>query len=110
MGESAKVLGQLDVPATTLTDVYTVPASTQTTISSLLICNRTGSTKTFRASIAVGGIGDDPKQYIYYDVTLLKNDTFAATLGLTMAAGDIFRAYASAAGLSFSLYGVEYTV
>lgn len=109
MGEAAKVLGQVEAPATTLTDLYTVPASTQTTVSSLVICNRTNSSKTFRVSVAVANLADTLKQYIYYDVTVMRNDTFIATIGLTLAATDRVRVYASAVGLSFSLYGVEYT-
>lgn len=107
MAESLKVLAQLDVPAA-LTTLYTVPALTQATVSSLVICNRSASSRTFRVSIAVAGAADDPKQYLYYDVTLTKNNTFAATLGLTLGAGDVVRVGASAVGsLSASLYGIE---
>lgn len=107
MAEALKVLGQLDVPAS-LTALYTVPALTQATISSLLICNRTNASRTFRVSIAIAGASDDVKQYIYFDVTLTRNNTFAATLGLTLGAGDVVRVLASAASsLSATLYGVE---
>lgn len=107
MAEVLKVLGQLDCPATTLTALYTVPALTSTVLSSLVIANRTSASRTFRVSIRVAGAADDPKQYLYYDVTLVKNDTFVATLGLTLGAGDIVSVYASATGLSFSAYGTE---
>ena len=36
MADAIKVLGQLDVSATTITTLYTVPDLTQTTISSLV--------------------------------------------------------------------------
>jgi hypothetical protein len=109
MAEALKVLGQLDCPATTLTDLYTVPALTSVTVSSIVVCNRTSSSKTFRLTVAPAGAADDPKHYIYYDLTVLKNDTFIATVGLTLAAAAKMRAYASAIGLSFSLFGVEVT-
>jgi hypothetical protein len=58
-------------------------------------------------SVAPGGAGDSLEQYIYYDVKVLKNDSVFATIGLTLAATDVVRVYASAVGLSFSLFGTE---
>ena len=40
MSDSLKVLGQIAPAATTETDLYTVPAATQTTVSSIVIANR----------------------------------------------------------------------
>lgn len=107
MAEALKVLGQVNPSATTLTALYTVPGSTSATVSTIAICNRGSSNATFRVSIAVNGASDDPKQYIYYDITLMKNDSIFATIGLTLGAGDIVRVYSSSADLSFSLFGVE---
>ena len=53
MTDVIKVLGQADVSSTTTTTLYTVPNLTQTTVSSLVICNRGGSGITFRVSIHV---------------------------------------------------------
>jgi len=105
--ETRKVLGQLAPSATVLTDVYTVPISSQTIISTLVINNRGGSSTTFRVSIAVNGAADSPKQYIYYDVTINANDTFAATIGMTLGSGDVVRVFAGNANLSVTLFGVE---
>lgn len=105
--ETPKVLGQLDAPATTLSALYTVPASTTVVASTLVVCNRNNSNITFRVSIAVAGAADDVKQYIYYDALLLKNDSVFATIGLTLGATDVVRVYASTTGVSFALYGVE---
>lgn len=105
--EVLKVLGQLD-GSTTLSPLYTVPAATQATISSIVVCNRTGSTRNFRVSVAVAGATDDVKQYLYYGVVLTKNSTYTATLGITLGATDVVRVYADAnSSLSFSLFGVE---
>jgi hypothetical protein len=110
MANTFKVLGQSNPVVTTLTALYTVPASTQATVSTLTVTNRGGSgTALFRISIAVAGAADDPKQYIYYDVPINVNDTFAATLGLTIGATDIVRCYTNVATLSFALFGVEVT-
>ena len=66
MTDVIKVLGQVDVSATTTTTLYTVPDLTQTTVSSLVVCNRGGSGITFRVSIHVAGAGADDKQFIFY--------------------------------------------
>ena len=48
MADDLKVLGQVDPSATTTTTLYTVPDMTQTTVSSIVAANRTGSAITFR--------------------------------------------------------------
>lgn len=100
-----KVLGQVAVAATTPTDLYTAPS--EAVASSLLVCNRSSTPTTFRISVAVAGAAVDNKQYLYYDLTIGGNDTFAATLGMTLAAGDVVRVYGGAATLSFTLFGQE---
>ena len=102
-----KVLGQVATAITTETDLYTVPSSTSTVISTIMVCNRGGTAAAFRVSISVGGGATANKDYIYYDVTLAGNDSFAATLGLTIAVTDKVRVYASTANLSFSIFGQE---
>jgi len=105
--EAIKVLAQLDPAATTLSDLYTVPASTQVTVSSLVVANRTGGMVAFRVSVAIAGAVDAAKQYLYYDVTLTKNNTFVATIGITLGAADVVRVHTDTAGVSFNLFGVE---
>ena len=104
-----KVLGQVAPSATTETDIYTVPSATAAVISSILICNRSAVAVTFRVSVSVGGGATANKDYIYYDITLAAYDTFAATLGITLATTDKIRVYASTGNLSFSVYGSELT-
>ena len=108
MAETLKVLGQLNPSATSLTDCYTVPAATSASISSVVICNR-GTATTFRISIAVAGIADNAKQYLYYDLPIAANDTFIATIGVSLATTDVVRVYAGSANLAFTIFGVEVT-
>lgn len=105
--ETRKVLGQLNPGATSLTAIYTVPAATQAVVSSISVCNQSASSGTFRISVAVAGAADDPKQYLYYDLSSTGNNTFIATVGITMNAGDVIRVYASSASFSFEVFGVE---
>ena len=65
MTDVIKVLGQLDPAATTVTVLYTVPNLAQTTVSSLVICNRTGSGITFRVSVHVAGASANDKQFLF---------------------------------------------
>ena len=109
MSESFKVLGQAAPTAATLTALYTVPAATATTISSITICNTTSSTIKYRVSIAVANAADTIKQYIFYDVSITKNNTTSATLGITLAATDVVKVYSDTANVSFNLFGVEIT-
>ena len=109
MAEVAKVLNQNAPAATSLTTLYTVPALTYCVASSIIVCNRGNTATTFRISLAVGGAADTAKQYLYYDVPISKNNTFIATIGMTLATTDVVRVYAGNANLSFTLLGVEVT-
>ena len=109
MADTFKILGQAALAATTSTAVYTVPAATSTTVSSVVICNRGATSCTFRLSTAIAGAVLANAQYIYYDQPLDPNSTFVATLGLTLATTDVIRAYASTANVSVNVYGVEVT-
>jgi glucose-6-phosphate dehydrogenase assembly protein OpcA len=102
-----KVLGQVSPSATTETTLYTVPSATSAIGSSIIIANRGTSVATFRVSIAVSGVSTTNKDYLYYDLPIGANDTFIATIGITLATTDEVRVYASNTNLSFSLYGSE---
>lgn len=107
MADTYKVLGQLNPAATSLLALYTVPADTQTTISTIVVCNRSNVATTFRVSVAPAGDTDDPMHYIAYDASIDGNDTIYVTIGITLAATDEVRVYAADATLSFSAFGVE---
>lgn len=109
MGDVTKVLGQLAAAATTDEELYQVPNLTMTTVSSLVVCNRTAVAKTFRVRVGVNDAAASNEQYLFYDTSIAGNTTMSATLGLTLNQYDTVDTYASAAGLSFSLFGVETT-
>lgn len=102
-----KVLGQSAPSATTNTDVYTSPASTQTVISTISIANRGATAATFRIAIRVAGSAIANEDYIAYDATVAANDATNLTLGITLAATDVVTIYASNANLSFNLFGSQ---
>jgi len=103
-----KVLAQSNPTATVLTDFYTAPGGNGVVVSSIVVCNRSASASdTIRVSVAVGGAADGLAQYLYYDLPVLPSDTFAATMGITLAPGDVVRVRATAGTVSFSLFGEE---
>ena len=105
MAVTPTLLGQLNPSAATLTTLYTVPSSTNTTVSSIFVANRSATDTSFRLSVANAGAADNDIQYLYYDVAIPGNDTFATTTGITLEATDVVRAYATLATLSFNIYG-----
>jgi len=109
MAETKKILGQLDAAATTDENLYTVPADTEAIISTLTVCNRGATDTTFRIRLAVGGAGVSNEQYLFYDVTIPGNETFAATIGIALADTDEINTYAGNGNLSFNALGVEVT-
>tara|TARA_R110002051_G_scaffold188844_2_gene258231 strand:- start:505 stop:834 length:330 start_codon:yes stop_codon:yes gene_type:complete len=107
MSDVIKVLGQADTAATTETTLYTVPNLAQTTVSSFVACNRTGSAITFRLRVNVAGASNDDKQFLYYDKSVAANSTFTAVIGICLGQADVLKVYASAVNMSFNIFGVE---
>jgi hypothetical protein len=112
MADVIKVLGQIDAPASE-EDLYIVPNLAQTTSSSLVICNRTAGTLTFRISVSPDSgdpvVATSDKDYLFYDTPLEANSTLAVVVGMTLAQNDVVRTFASGTGLSIGLFGVETT-
>jgi len=102
-----KVLGQQIPAATTATTLYTVPASTSTVVSTIVVCNQTTTAATFRIAVRPAGATLAAVHYVAYDITVGASDTTALTLGITLATTDVITVYASTATLSFHAYGSE---
>jgi len=104
---SVKVLGQSNPGAGVATDLYTVPSAKSTVCSSIVVCNRSSTATSFRIAVRPAGAAILNQHYIYYDTPILGNDTFVATIGITLATTDVVTVYTSAATLSFNLFGDE---
>lgn len=107
MATTYKVLGQSNPSATTNTTLYTCPASTQTVISTITICNQAGTSGTYRIAIRPNGATISAEHYVVYDASIPANSTTAYTLGMTIDASDIVTVYASSANMSFNAFGSE---
>lgn len=91
-----------------LEDLYTVPSSTSTVISSIVVANRSGSTEAYSIAIRTNGDPIDNKHYIAYNIPLAANDSLALTIGVTLGQNDVVSVLDSSGGnLSFNLFGSE---
>ena len=102
-----KIIAQAAPSATTDTALYTVPAGTETIISTLFIANRNSTAATFRVALRPAGATIANQHYLAFDVPVAGNDTTTITCGITMAATDVMTVRASTANLSFNLSGTE---
>lgn len=107
MATTYKVLGQSSPSATTATTLYTVPAATQTVVSTVTVANRAATAGTYRIAVRVAGASLANSQYIAYDVSLPANASDTLTLGLTLGATDVVTVYASSADFTFGAFGSE---
>jgi hypothetical protein len=107
MPTNYKVLGQSNPAATTATALYTVPAATQTIVSTITVSNQAATAGTYRIAVRVAGATLAAAQYIAYDVSLPGNASDTLTLGLTLGATDVVTVYASTANFSFNAFGSE---
>lgn len=105
----ANTVKQSKPSATTLTDLYTVPSSTSAVCSTITVCNQSATATSFRISVAPAGAADATSQYLYYDVAIPGNDTFATTIGVALATTDVIRVYNTLATLSFTAFIQETT-
>lgn len=107
MATTYKVLGQVAPSSTTNTTLYTVPAGTQTVVSTISVCNMTAGELQFRIAIRPAGAALTAAHYIAYDAKVAGNDTTFITVGATLGAGDVITVYESAADIVFNAFGSE---
>lgn len=107
MANAYKILGQVGDGSANDVTLYTVPASTETVISSIIVCNRENSANTFRLAVKSDGGAVADEDYIAYDANIQANDTITLTLGITLNASDVISVGASDANVTFSVYGTE---
>lgn len=108
MATTYKVLAQSNPSATTETTLYTVPNGTSAVVSTVSICNQAGSSGTYRIAVRpAADASTAAKHWIVYGATVAASDSIMLTLGMTLAAGDVVRVYASSANMSFAAFGSE---
>jgi len=109
MAQQPRSLAQVDLTATTLTDIYTVPASTSA-IARVTFCNRSGSAVVIRLAHAPAGAADALPHYHLYDFSLPANDAWTTPYTIELATTDKIRAKAGTANvISVTVHGLEIT-
>ena len=109
MAATLKVLGQSAPLAATLTTLYTVPAATNAVCSTITAANRSATATTFRIAVRPAGAAISNEHYLYYDIPIAGNATFAATIGMALETTDVVSCYSTLATVSFNLFGQEIT-
>jgi hypothetical protein len=108
MAINYKILGQVHPAGTSDTDLYTVPAATETIVSTLTITNVTASPVNSRVWARVDGAATSHTNAIIFDAPIAGNTTVAFTLGLTLDATDIVTVRSATGNtLTFQLFGSE---
>ena len=107
MSVNYKVLGQSAPSATTLTTLYTVPASTQSVISTIVAANRSATPTDIRIAIRPAGAGIADEHYIAHTVPIAANEVLTFTIGVTLEATDVISVYNTLATVSFNAFGSE---
>jgi hypothetical protein len=104
MANAYKIVGQAN-PGTAVTDLYTVPASTEF-VGTLFIAETGGTAQTARVGVSSGGTADAIGQSILRDFSIPANDALQLP-GFALAASDVVRVYGSTTDVVFTLMGVE---
>jgi hypothetical protein len=108
MPTTYKVLGQSAPAATTATSLYTVPAATQTIISTINVVNTHASTAdVIRIAVRPDGATLANQHYVVYGLSLSAGATFTYTGGVTIDATDVVTVYSTNGTSSFNAFGSE---
>ena len=112
MPTNYRVLAQAAPTSTSTVDLYTVPASTQTVTSTLVICNRAAANASYNIAIRPAAASLANQHYIAFNTTVPANDAVTLTIGMTLGNTDVVTVQANTLGLNnlgFTLFGSEVT-
>jgi hypothetical protein len=108
MALTYKVLGQSAPSTTSNADLYTVPASRSTIVSSLTISNTTATAATARVFVRIAAAAAAASNAIIYDINVAGNSVASFTLGITLATTDVVTVRTGTANaLTFQAFGSE---
>ena len=103
-----KILGQSNPNSNTLTEVYDVPNSNSSVISTVSFCNANLTSNAFVTMYAVKS-GEQPSSnnMITNRAIIPMMDTLIFTIGMTLASNDRIIANVTTANISCSVFGTE---
>lgn len=106
-----KILGQVQTTANVLTTIYTVPAATNTMISTITICNQSVNTVSVNVAANVSGSAVATKNFIVSGYSLGAAETLVLEPRISLNVGSILSANITGANassnISINAFGVE---
>lgn len=106
-----KQLGQARPADLNAASIYSPAVGVETRVTTLVICNTTGSAATYRVFHDDNGVTYDESTALYFDETVAANTTIVKSLRVDMAdaAGNLAIRTDTANALTFTAYGIETT-
>jgi hypothetical protein len=103
-----KVLGQAAPSGTTNVDLYTVGTGKSAIVSSIVVCNVTGTAAKYRIFQRIAGATAGISNAVAYDATVAANSTTSVEIKMTLAASDVLTVQSdTASALTFTANGSE---
>jgi hypothetical protein len=106
-----KILGQIQTTANVLTTIYTVPAATNTMISTITICNQSPNTVSVNVAANVSGSAVTTRNFIVSGYSLGAAETLVLEPRVSLNVGSILSANVTGANassnISINAFGVE---
>lgn len=99
------ILGKADLSATTITNIYTVPASTLS-VFNILICNRNTSAVKIRIALSSTSVTQGTDEFIEYDTSIPANGVLERTK-IMLDASKIVTVYSDTANVTVLVTGFE---
>jgi hypothetical protein len=103
-----KILGQAAPADTANADLYTVPASTESIVSSLAVTNVTATDATYRIYVRAAGAVAADSNALVKDATAGPNTTTTIGIGITLSATDVITVQSGTGNaVTFQAFGTE---
>ena len=102
---NAGILGKASLTAATITNIYTVPASTLANYA-IKVCNRNASPVTVRLALSAVSVTQANDEFIEYNTTIPAYGVLERTGGL-LQTGKIITAYSDTANVTVLVDGFE---
>ena len=108
MANTYKILGQAQPADTAVADVYTVPAATQTVVSTITATNVDGTASDINIYVVPDGGTAGVANALVYAAELGANTVQAFTIGLTLGAAEkISVQSATGSAVTYQVFGQE---
>lgn len=105
-----KILGQAAPADTNSADLYTVPASTETIVSTIAVANITGADATYSIHVRDGGAAVSDGNALVKGATVSANSTTAISIGVTLSATDVVSVTSgTGSAITYHAFGTEVT-